>query len=73
MRVDWFRTFTFSERLRILLGFNANVLIRIPCQHNPGKVQPLVKIVVSPELTADSQVKKDFDDSVDKDYPTTKF
>lgn len=39
---DWNRTFSWKERLQILLGYSFNVMIRIPTLHKPGELGVLV-------------------------------
>lgn len=39
---DWFREFTLLERLKILIGYNLDVAIRIPTLHKPGELGVLV-------------------------------
>jgi len=39
---DWHRTFTLKERLKILLGYNFSVAIRIVTVNSPGKFNPII-------------------------------
>lgn len=55
--VDWYRAFTRMERLKIALGFNLNVAIRIVTQHSPGKYNPVIVAETSKSLTASESVR----------------
>lgn len=46
--LDWFRVFTWRERIKILFGYNLNVLIRLRVQHNPGDFDPIIAGEVTP-------------------------
>lgn len=58
IEVDWFRKFTWPERLHILLGCNLNVLIRIPTLHKPGEHSPIVIGEVSDAQSPSDQAQK---------------
>ena len=65
LSVDWHRKFRLSERLKILFGYNFNVLIRIKTMHKPGQHLALVvgetsKYTNPNELLA-SQIKEQLD------------
>ena len=59
--VDWFRTFSWKERLLIALGYNLAVYIRVPTRHNPASLQPVIGAEVSHHLNAESAVKEQLD------------
>lgn len=44
---EWFRDFTLWERIKILLGYNLEVSIRVPCLNNPGELGVLVMATTS--------------------------
>lgn len=54
---EWFREFTFWERVKILFGSNLVVMIGIATQHSPGKYQPLVIGNVSYDRNATEHMK----------------
>lgn len=39
MRADFFRKFTWKERLQILLGYRAVITFRVMTEHSPGRFQ----------------------------------
>lgn len=57
IEVDWFRTFTFRERLRLLLGYNVAVCIRIACRHSAGDIRPFVRAETTKQLHASDLLK----------------
>lgn len=63
---SWFRQFSFSERLRVLLGYNLAVEIRIVTQHSPGKFQSIVVGETSRNVTASSHVQERLQDVLAK-------
>lgn len=54
---EWFREFTFLERVKILFGCNLVVMVGVATQHSPGKYQPLVMGNVSHERNATEHMK----------------
>ncbi len=69
MRFDWFREFTWAERLKILFGGNLFVLIRIPTLHNPGQSAPIIAGEVTKHQTASSQVEEGLKAQVNEIVP----
>lgn len=55
--VDWHREFTRMERLKIALGFNLAVAVRIVTQHSPGKYNPVIVAETTRSLTASDSVR----------------
>jgi hypothetical protein len=51
IEIDWFRQFTWKERMQILLGYQLQVMIRIPTLHKPGVFDRFIKSVVTEETT----------------------
>jgi len=58
INVDWFRKLTWRERIKILFGYNLNVLIRLRVKHNPGDFDPIIVGEVSP-FTQPSELLRD--------------
>lgn len=55
MKIDWFRRFTFLERLQIFFGYNLVVLCRVKLPHAPGRFAPYVIAQTVPHhVAADS-------------------
>jgi hypothetical protein len=54
---EWFRHFTFWERVKIAFGCNLVVMIGVATQHSPGKYQPLVIGNVSHDSNATEHMK----------------
>lgn len=57
IEIDWFRRFTLKERLKILLGFNLIVGVRIGTQHKPGKFAQIIIGELSDQPTAAEHLK----------------
>lgn len=56
IQFDWFRRYTFLERVKILFGFNFMVYVRIPCRHNAASFEPIVKGDVTRHITPDDVI-----------------
>lgn len=56
IRTEWFRTFTWIERFKILCGFNLLVYIRIPTRHNAAAFQPIVGARTTKHNTPDNHL-----------------
>lgn len=56
IRTEWFRQFKWWERLRILVGFNLLVYVRIPTRHNPAAFQPIIGGRTTRHNTADDHL-----------------
>jgi len=72
IKVDWFRKFTFWERIHILLGCNLLVLVRIPTLHKPGETHPILAAEVAdaaqPSDVMDRGVKAELASIMPKGY-----
>ena len=53
IKVEWYRRFTWSERLAILFGSGLVVMEGIATQHSPGAFQPLLIGKVTKSTTPD--------------------
>jgi len=72
LKIDWFRSFTLRERLKILLGHNLNVLIRIKTAHHPGAHEPTIAAEVTPHLKPTEHLRAQIEaDLQNQMYPTT--
>ena len=58
LSVDWFRQFTFMDRVRIFLGYNLVVAVRIATRNDPNKFQPIIAGEVTKETTPSSYLKE---------------
>lgn len=57
LSVDWFRRWTFRERIAILFGCNVAVCIRVACRYSPGAIKPFVRAEVTKQLQASDLLK----------------
>jgi predicted RNA-binding Zn-ribbon protein involved in translation (DUF1610 family) len=48
--IDALRPLRFKERLKILIGYNLKVCVRILTQHKPGVIDPKIAVYVVSEL-----------------------
>lgn len=53
IKTEWFRKFSIKDRFKILFGCNLVVAIGVPCQHNPGEIQPVILGKVTKQISAD--------------------
>lgn len=65
VNVDWFRKFTLAERLKILVGYNLVVGLRLVTQHTPGKFQPIVAAQTTKITTPTDQMKMRLENEMD--------
>jgi hypothetical protein len=42
VNLDWFRAFTWKERIKILFGYSLFVVIRVRTKHNAGEIDPVI-------------------------------
>lgn len=58
---DWFRRFTWKERLKILIGCNLFVRVQFFTVNSPGQTQPVFIGAVSEQKTAIDQMIAEHD------------
>lgn len=61
LKTDWLRTFSFKERVKILLGCSLVVAVRIVTQHSPGKIQPVIAGEVSDATEPSERLRTQLD------------
>lgn len=50
IETDFHRQFTTKERLKILLGFNANIRMAIATEHHCGRMTPAMVLELTPAV-----------------------
>lgn len=66
--IEWFREFSFLQRIAILFGANLVVTIGIATRHNPGAFHPFIIGEITKHRTATDKVKATVADMlVDRD------
>lgn len=63
---EWFRTFSFWDRVKILFGANLQVVICICTEHRPGRFQFLVGGTTSNHTSAVNHLKAQIKEAMDK-------
>jgi hypothetical protein len=58
IETEWFREFTWKERIAIFFGCNVLVQIAIFTRHNSGEFQPVIRGIISKERTAKEHVSE---------------
>lgn len=58
LKTEWFRQFTFRERIAILFGANLVVMIGVATRHRVGEFQPMVIGKVSKHSTPDEHMRE---------------
>lgn len=69
IKIEYFRRFSFRERIAILFG--SGIVLQIGCatQHSPGVFQPLILGKVTKETSPDSYMRKICDDMIEERGP----
>jgi hypothetical protein len=65
---DWFRTFGFKERIKILFGAGLHVQMRTPTLHKPGELGTIVIGTVTDDLTATDYMREQAKYALRKEY-----
>lgn len=74
IKVEWFRKFTFRERLAIMFGANFTTMTGIACQHKAGAYQPMIVGKVSKHPSPDEHMREAIENMLlDKESPITKL
>lgn len=71
VKVEWFREFTFWERIKILFGCNLVTMTGIATQHKVGEMQPMIIGLVSYQKNASDHMKNVVGNMIEEQHPKT--
>jgi hypothetical protein len=71
IQTDWHRTFSWKERLQILLGYSLEVAVRIPTLHRPGELGVLMMAQTTPFEQPADKLRERAKEAVIKQYGVT--
>jgi hypothetical protein len=58
IKLEWFRKFTFRERIMLLFGANFVVMVGVACEHSAGRWQPMIAGQCSKHTTPDDHMRE---------------
>jgi hypothetical protein len=74
IKIEWFRKFTFRERLALLFGANFVVMAGVACEHRVGRFQPIMVGQCSKHTTPDNLMREAVENMVaDKESVVAKM